>query len=60
VIDHRGAEAVVAAGTHVASETYVSGFLVLEAPSLDVARGLAAEASKACHRRVELRAFLGR
>ncbi|MCG2800016.1 MAG: YciI family protein [Cellulomonas sp.] len=59
VIDGRGEQAVVTEGAFQESQEYVSGFWILEAPGLDVALGLAAEGSKACNRRVEVRPLLG-
>ena len=58
VIDNRGEEAVVSDGPFVESKEYFAGFWVFEAPDLDVALKLAAEGSKACNRRVEVRPFL--
>src|SRR5215471_10608710 len=47
VIDNRGEEAM----------EYLAGFWILEAPDLDVVLKLAAEGSKACNRKVEVRPF---
>lgn len=58
VIDNRGAEAVVTDGPFVESKEYLIGFWVMEAPDLDVALKLAAEASTACNRKIEVRPFL--
>ena len=58
VIDNRGAETVVTDGPFVESKEYLAGFWVIEAPDLDVALKLAAEGSKACNRKVEVRPFL--
>ena len=59
VIDNRGAgEAVFTDGPYVESKEYLAGFWVLEAADLDVALKLAAEGSKACNRKVEVRPFL--
>jgi hypothetical protein len=58
VIDHRGAQPVVTDGPFVESKEYLAGFWVVEAPDLDVALALAAEGSKSCNRKVEVRAFL--
>jgi hypothetical protein len=57
VIDNRGAEAILTDGPFVESKEYLGGFWVIEAPDLDVALKLAAEGSKACNRRVEVRPF---
>jgi hypothetical protein len=40
------------------SQEYLAGFWIIEAPGVDVALVLAAEASKHCNRQVEVRAFL--
>nr|WP_318724420.1 YciI family protein [Streptomyces albicerus] len=40
------------------SKEYLAGFWIIEAPDLDVALKLAAEGSKACNRKVEVRPFL--
>jgi hypothetical protein len=58
VIDNRGEETVFADGPFVESKEYLAGFWVLEAPDLDVALKLAAEGSKHCNRKVEVRPFL--
>ena len=59
VVDNRGGEAVFTDGPFVESKEYLAGFWIIEAPDLDVALTLAAEGSKACHRKVEVRPFLG-
>jgi hypothetical protein len=59
VIDNRGEEAVFTDGPFVESKEYVGGFWIIKAPDLDVALKLAAEGSKACNRKVEVRPFLG-
>ena len=58
VIDNRGGEAVFTDGPFVESKEYLAGFWIIEAPDLDVALKLAAEGSKACNRKVEVRPFL--
>jgi hypothetical protein len=60
VIDNRGeeAEAVFTDGPFLESKEYLAGFWVIEAPDLDVALKLAAEGSKHCNRKVEVRPFL--
>lgn len=58
VIDNRGGEAVFSDGPFVESKEYLIGFWVIEAPDLDVALKLAAEGSKHCNRKVEVRPFL--
>jgi hypothetical protein len=59
VIDNRGEEAVVTDGPFVESKEYLVGFWIIQAADLDVALKLAAEGSKACNRKVEVRPFLG-
>ncbi|HVQ92748.1 MAG TPA: YciI family protein [Mycobacteriales bacterium] len=58
VIDNRGAEAVFTDGPFVESKEFLIGFWIIEAPDLDVALKLAAEGSKACNRKIEVRPFL--
>ena len=58
VIDNRRGEAVFTDGPFVESKEYLAGFWIIEATDLDVALKLAAEGSKACNRRVEVRPFL--
>src|SRR5512140_666646 len=55
VIDNRGGKAVFTGGPFLDSKEYVGGFWIVEAPDLDAALGLAAEGSKHCNRKVELR-----
>jgi hypothetical protein len=45
-------------GPYVESKEQVIGFWIMEAPDLDVALKLAAEGSRACNRKVEVRPFL--
>ncbi len=59
VIDGRGSEATFAEGPFLESSEHVSGFWIIDAPDREAARRLAAEGSRACNRRVEMRAFLG-
>jgi len=58
VIDNRGDETVFTDGPFVESKEYLAGFWIIEAADLDVALKLAAEGSKACNRKVEVRPFL--
>ena len=58
VIDNRGEEAIVTDGPFVESKEYLVGFWIIEAPDLDVALELAADGSKSCNRKVEVRPFL--
>ncbi|HJQ43404.1 MAG TPA: YciI family protein [Jatrophihabitantaceae bacterium] len=58
VIDNRGDEPIITDGPFVESKEFLAGFWIIEAPDLDVAMRLAAEGSKACNRKVEVRPFL--
>jgi hypothetical protein len=58
VIDNRNGEPVFTDGPFLESKEYFGGFWIIEAPDLDVALELAAEGSKHCNRKVELRPFL--
>ncbi|NIK59612.1 YciI family protein [Kribbella shirazensis] len=59
VIDGRGeGTPLFTDGPFLESKEYMAGFWVFEAPDLDVALKLAAAASKACNRRLEVRPFL--
>jgi hypothetical protein len=58
IIDGRGEKPVFTDGPFVESKEYIAGFWIIEAPNLDAALGLAAEGSKHCNRKVELRPFL--
>ena len=58
VIDNRAGEAMITDGPFLESKEYIVGFWIMEAPDLDVALKLAAEASRACNRKVEVRPFL--
>ena len=59
VVDNRDGEAMFTDGPFVESKEYLAGFWILEATDLDVVLKLAAEGSKACNRKVEVRPFLG-
>jgi hypothetical protein len=58
VIDNRDGDAVFTDGPYLESKEYLAGFWIIEAPDLDKALMLAAEGSKACNRKVEVRPFL--
>jgi hypothetical protein len=58
VIDNRGGEALFTDGPFLESKEYLAGFWIMQAPDLDVALKLAAEGSKACNRKVEVRPLL--
>ena len=57
VIDNRGEQAVISDGPFVESKEYLAGVWVWDVPDLDVALVLAAEASKVCDRKIEVRPF---
>jgi hypothetical protein len=59
VIDNRGGETMFTDGPFLESKEYLIGFWIIEAADLDVALKLAAEGSKACNRKVEVRPLLG-
>ena len=59
VIDNRGdGEALLTDGPFLESMEYIAGFWIIEAPDFDVALKLAAEGSRHCNRKVEVRPFL--
>ena len=58
VVDNRGEEAMFTDGPFLESKEYLAGFWIMEAADLDVALKLAAEGSKACNRKIEVRPFL--
>ena len=58
VIDNRGEKALFTDGPFLESKEYLAGFWIMEAADLDVALKLAAEGSKACNRKIEVRPFL--
>ncbi|SBT39255.1 YciI family protein [Micromonospora auratinigra] len=59
VVDGRHGEAMITDGPFLESKEHVIGFWIVEAADLDVALRLAAQGSKHCNRRIELRPFLG-
>ena len=59
VTDNRGTEPMFTDGPFVESKEYLAGFWVIEADDLDAALRLSAGASKACHRKIEVRPFDG-
>ena len=59
VVDARDGEPVFTDGPYLESKEHIAGFWIIKAPDLDVALRLAAQGSKHCNRRVELRPFLG-
>lgn len=59
VVDGRGDTPVMTDGPYLESKEALGGFWVIEAPDLDVALRLAADASAACGGKVEVRPFDG-
>jgi hypothetical protein len=59
VVDGQGGAPVFTDGPYLESKEYLGGFWIIEAPDLDVALRLAAEGSKACRGKVEVRPFHG-
>ena len=59
VIDNRRGEMAFTDGPFVETKEHLAGFWIISAPDLDVALKLAAEGSRACNRKVEVRPFLG-
>jgi hypothetical protein len=57
VLDNRGGRGIVTDGPFVETKEHVAGFWIIEAADLDVALRLAAEGSRACNRKVEVRPF---
>jgi hypothetical protein len=57
-VDNRDGSGLVTDGPYVESKEFLAGFWIIEAPDLDVALALAADGSKACNRKVEVRPFL--
>ena len=58
VVDSRAGDTVITDGPFVESKEFVAGLWIWEAPDLDVALKLAAEGSKACNRKLEVRPVL--
>lgn len=59
VVDGTGDTPVFTDGPYLETKERIGGFWVIEAPDLDVALDLAAEGSKACRGKVEVRPFAG-
>jgi hypothetical protein len=57
VVDGMGDAPVYTDGPYLESKEYIGGFWVIEAADLDEALALAAEGSKACRGKVEVRPF---
>jgi hypothetical protein len=59
VVDGRGETPVMTDGPYLETKELIGGFWIIDAPNLDVALKLAAEGSKACGGKVEVRPFEG-
>lgn len=59
VVDNRGGAGLVNAGPHSDQAEYMSGFWIVQAANREEALALAAEGSRCCNRKVEVRALLG-
>ena len=57
VVDGTGGAPVMTDGPYLETKEHLGGFWVLELPDLDAALKVAAEASKACQGKVEIRPF---
>jgi hypothetical protein len=58
VVDNRDNAGITAEGSAVDSEEYMAGMWLIEAADMNEAREIAATASKACNRRIEIRVVL--
>ena len=58
VVDGRGDELVLTDGPFAETKEFAAGLWIFEAVDLDEALQLAAEGSKACNRRLEVRAMI--
>ena len=59
LVDGQGETPVMTDGPYLETKEVIGGFWVIDAPDLDVALRLAAEGSKACRGKVEVRPFQG-
>ena len=59
VFDFRNGSELITEGPLYDHDEIIAGFWVIEAASIEEARALAAEGSKSCNRKVELRPLLG-
>lgn len=57
-IDNRGEKPLFIDGPFIETKEFLAGFWIIEARDRDEALELAADGSKACNRRVEVRPFL--
>ena len=58
MVDNRGPDPMFTDGPFLESKEFLAGFWVIQAADLDVALKLAAEGSKACNAKVEVRPVL--
>lgn len=58
-VDGRGEEPIVTDGPFAETKEHLGGFWVIDVPDLDAALDLAAQGSRACGQRVQVRAFQG-
>ena len=58
VVDNRGGAGTVSHGPVVDADDFMAGLWILDVESETEAHALAAEASRACNRRIEVRAIL--
>ncbi|PWJ26799.1 hypothetical protein ATK17_2977 [Branchiibius hedensis] len=56
-VDGRGSTPVLQDGPYLEAKEHLGGFWVIDVPDLDVALDLAAQGSKACRGKVEVRPF---
>ena len=59
VVDGQAGTPVLTDGPYLETKEVIGGFWIIDAPDLDVALKLAAEGSKACRGKVEVRGFNG-
>jgi hypothetical protein len=59
VVDGQGATPAMTDGPYLETKELIGGFWIIDAPDLDVALTLAAEGSRACRGKVEVRPFDG-
>ncbi|MFM1987023.1 MAG: hypothetical protein RIS18_1240 [Actinomycetota bacterium] len=59
IIDNRNDANIFTSQPLFDAQENFSGFWLIEAPSIEIARKLAAQGSKSCNRKVELRPLLG-
>lgn len=57
VVDNRGETPLFSDGPFVESKEFLAGFWIVDVADADAALALAADGSKACNRRLEVRAF---